>query len=118
MKRRAPEVAVYEGRHLAEIGDVKAAIAAFQNAQRLDPDIDLDPTTKIIEKDPQAVAQKFADLGASKRKIQEGDEPARKRDTDKALKAYGTLRSCCLHAPFIIHRTLPSHFRGHTRTSD
>jgi len=87
-KRRDTEVAVYEGRHLAEIGDVKAAIAAFQKAQRLDPDIDLDPTTKIIEKDPQAVAQKFADLGASKRKIQEGDELARKRDTDKALKAY------------------------------
>ena len=78
-KRRARAVAIYEGRHLAEKGDVKAAIDAFQKAQRLDPDIDLDPT---------AEAQKFADLAATKRKIQEGDELARKRDLDKAVNAY------------------------------
>jgi tetratricopeptide (TPR) repeat protein len=87
-KRRDTQIAVYEGRHLAEIGDVKSAIAAFQKAQRLDPDIDLDPTTKSIEKDPQAVAQKFADLGAPKRKLQEAFGLARLHDTDKALKAY------------------------------
>jgi len=83
-----PRFVVENGMRLAEGGDVKAAITAFQEAQGLDPDIDLDPTTKIIENDPQAVAQKLADLGASKRKILEGKELARKRETDKALQAY------------------------------
>ncbi|MGK7873235.1 MAG: WD40 repeat domain-containing protein [Xenococcaceae cyanobacterium] len=53
-----------EGKRLAQTDNLKAAIAIFRRAQQLDPDIDLNPETQeTIEKDPKAVALKWAALG-------------------------------------------------------
>jgi WD40 repeat protein len=49
-----------EGRKLAKEGNIKAAIASFQRVQKLDPNIDLNPETEAIDKDPKAVAELIA----------------------------------------------------------
>ena len=35
-------------------------IAAYKEVQQLDPEIDLNPDTETIDKDPKAVAEKWA----------------------------------------------------------
>ena len=56
-----------EGRGLAQKGDVKGAITAFRAAQRLDPDLELDPDTSTPAKDATVVALQFAIAGAESR---------------------------------------------------
>ncbi len=51
---------VEEGYYLAEEGQVEKAIALFKEAQQLDSEIDLDPDTEAIDKDPEAVARALA----------------------------------------------------------
>ncbi|MDJ0510131.1 MAG: TIR domain-containing protein [Crocosphaera sp.] len=51
---------VQEGRQLAQKGKIPEAIAKFSEAQKLNPDIDLDPSTETIDKDPQSVAENLA----------------------------------------------------------
>jgi tetratricopeptide (TPR) repeat protein len=65
------------GEHLARQGDVQRAIAAFKEAQKLNPNIDLDPLTNTIDQDPKAV--KKIDLG--RRLAQQGE-------IEEALQAY------------------------------
>ena len=48
-----------KGKKLAREGKVEEAIALFKEAQQLDPDIDLDPSTQVKDQDPQAVAEKL-----------------------------------------------------------
>ena len=50
---------VKEGERLAKEGKVEEAIALFKQAQQLNPDIDLNPDTEVIDKDPKAVAEKL-----------------------------------------------------------
>ena len=52
--------ALEEGERLARFGKVIEAIAAYKEAQQLDPEIDLNPDTAAIEKDPEAVARPLA----------------------------------------------------------
>ncbi len=49
-----------EGTALATEGKVEEAITVFTEAQKLKPDIDLNPDTEAIDKDPKAVAYNLA----------------------------------------------------------
>ncbi len=49
-----------EGKRLAKEGKVIEAIALYQEAQKLDPEVDLNPDTEAIDKDPEAVGQQLA----------------------------------------------------------
>ena len=51
---------VEQGEELARRGKVIEAIAIYKQAQQLDPDVDLNPETETIDKDPKAVARKLA----------------------------------------------------------
>ncbi len=48
------------GRELAKGGEVKEATAIFRRVLELEPDMDLDPDTKEIDNDPEAVARRLA----------------------------------------------------------
>ena len=75
---------VEEGAELAGRGDIEGAIAAFKEAQKLDPGVDLDPATPdIIDKDPQAVVRRLASA-----KIEEGAQLAGQGDIDGAIAAF------------------------------
>ena len=65
---------------LAEEGKVEEAIAAYQQAQQLDPEIDLNPETKNIDKDPQAVIK-----WAASAKVSEGVRLAREGKVEEAI---------------------------------
>ncbi|WP_143727734.1 nSTAND1 domain-containing NTPase [Moorena bouillonii] len=56
----AAQAKVLEGAILAIYGKIQKAISAYQEAQKLNPDIDLNPNTKEIDKDPKTVARKLA----------------------------------------------------------
>ncbi len=40
----------------SQLGKVQEAIAAYKEAQQLDPEIDLNPDTETIDKDPKTIA--------------------------------------------------------------
>ncbi|MDX2608033.1 MAG: hypothetical protein QNK16_06610 [Woeseiaceae bacterium] len=63
-KRDKSQQKLEEARELAYQGNIDGAIATFQAAQELDPDIDLDPDT--IEKDPVEAANRLATVWAPK----------------------------------------------------
>ena len=75
---------VRNGRELAEQGDVEGAIAAFQAAQKIAPNIDLDQETEIIEKDPGEVARQLA----APVKVRNGRELAEQGDVEGAIAAF------------------------------
>ena len=76
---------VQEGAELAGQGDIEGAIAAFKEAQKLDPGVDLDPATPdIIDKDPQVVAPHVAATA----KVKEGAELAGQGDIEGAIAAF------------------------------
>ena len=56
----AAQAKVIKGVILAINGKIKEAISAYQEAQKLNPDIDLNPYTEEIDKDPKTVAQQLA----------------------------------------------------------
>ena len=45
----AASAKVEEGQRRAEVGKVQEAIALFQEAQKLAPEIDLEPSTEVID---------------------------------------------------------------------
>ncbi|NEO73114.1 caspase family protein, partial [Moorena sp. SIO3H5] len=51
---------IQEGAILAREGKIKEAISAYQEAQKLNPDIDLNQDTEEIDKDPKIVAHLLA----------------------------------------------------------
>ncbi|NET40014.1 MAG: tetratricopeptide repeat protein, partial [Cyanothece sp. SIO1E1] len=75
---------VSEGRSLARNGDIEGAIALYQEALDLDPDIDLDSSTEILDSDPVVVAQKFS----APNKIKEGRRLVQAGDVEGAIAAY------------------------------
>ena len=77
----AASAKVENGAGLAEQGDIEGAIAAFTEAQKLDPEVDLDPATPEIDKNPQAVAQHLA----APAKVEKGAELAGQGDIEGAI---------------------------------
>src|SRR5262249_28668665 len=65
--------------------EIDKAIAAFQEAQKYDSKIDLDPRTRnTTGNDPKAVAQQLA----ARARVDEGWEEAREGEMDKAIAAF------------------------------
>ncbi|NEQ62374.1 MAG: hypothetical protein F6K53_35265, partial [Moorea sp. SIO4A1] len=56
----AAQAKVSQGGKLARKGKIKEAISTYQEAQKLNPDIDLNPNTREIDKEPKTVAQQLA----------------------------------------------------------
>ena len=63
---------------------MQEAIALFKEGQKLDPEIDLNPDTEIIDKDPKANVGKFAALA----KLNEGAWLATEGKVTEAIKLY------------------------------
>ncbi|MEQ8466956.1 nSTAND1 domain-containing NTPase [Coleofasciculus sp. E1-EBD-02] len=76
---------VGEGQRLALRGEVKEAIASYTQALEFDPEIDLNPDTEDeTEKEPKAVAHKFAAQG----KVEEGERLALRGEVKEAIASY------------------------------
>ncbi|MDJ0719776.1 MAG: tetratricopeptide repeat protein [Prochloraceae cyanobacterium] len=84
VKQLAAPVKVKEGERLAKEGKVEEAIAAYKQAQQLNSDIDLDPKTKAIDKDSNAVAIKWA----APAKVKEGERLAKEGQVTEAIATY------------------------------
>ncbi|NEO96506.1 MAG: tetratricopeptide repeat protein, partial [Moorea sp. SIO3G5] len=84
----AAQEKVKQGRRHAGEGKIQKAISAYQEAQKLYPDIDLNPKTKEIDKDPKTVAPYLAALEKAKKKVKQGRWHARKGKIQKAISAY------------------------------
>ncbi len=59
----------------SQLGKVQEAIAAYKEAQQLDPEIDLNPDTETIDKDPKTIALELgvpAKVEAGERRAKEG----------------------------------------------
>ncbi len=78
------KVKVKEGEKLAKEGKVKEAIAADQEVQQIDPEIDLNPDTEAIDKEPKAVDRKLAALA----KVKEGEKLAKEGKVKEAIATY------------------------------
>ncbi|MBE9039734.1 trypsin-like peptidase domain-containing protein [Oscillatoriales cyanobacterium LEGE 11467] len=75
---------VVKGERLARVGDVKAAAIEFQKALELDSDIDLNPKTKAIDKDPETVARYWA----ASAKLTQGNDLISQGNIKKAIAAF------------------------------
>ncbi len=75
---------VEQGTKLARGGKIQEAIALFQEAQKLNPEIDLNPYTEAIEKDPEAVARSLA----ASAKVWEGQRLAEFGKVQEAIALY------------------------------
>ena len=73
-----------EGIRLAKTGDVKAAVAIFRKAQKLNPEIDLNPETTTIDKEPEAVARKLSATA----KVKKGERLAKEGKVQEAIALY------------------------------
>ena len=82
------KVKVKEGQRLAIGGQVEEAIAVFKEAQKLDPNIDLNlnlnPNKEVSGEDPEAIAFVFAALG----KVEEAQGLARKGKVSEAIAVF------------------------------
>jgi tetratricopeptide (TPR) repeat protein/energy-coupling factor transporter ATP-binding protein EcfA2 len=72
---------LYEGQDLASAGKIDEAIMALQEAQNLEPGIDLDPYSEGIQNDPRAVAKHLA----AKSKIWTGYDLAKAGNIEEAI---------------------------------
>ncbi|NES80772.1 MAG: peptidase C14 [Moorea sp. SIO2B7] len=75
---------VEQGISLAIQGKIEQAISIYQEAQKLYPDIDLNPETEEIDKDPKTIAQCFAAQG----KVEQGISLAIQRKIEQAISIY------------------------------
>ncbi|NEP29186.1 tetratricopeptide repeat protein, partial [Moorena sp. SIO3I6] len=80
----AAPVKIQFGAILAEEGKIKEAISTYQEAQKLNPDIDLNPETEEKDKDPKIVAH----LLAAKGKVEQGRRLAMNREIEQAISVY------------------------------
>jgi tetratricopeptide (TPR) repeat protein len=83
-KKLVTPALVNQGREKAQDGDFDGAVAKFKQAQQLDPNIDLDPDTPVIDKNPQAVAKKLV----VKALIQQGEELAKQGNVKKGIEKF------------------------------
>ncbi|NEQ40988.1 MAG: hypothetical protein F6K40_34155, partial [Okeania sp. SIO3I5] len=77
-----------EGKNWAQEGNIEKAISLYEQAQKLEPEIDLDPDTETQETDPQLVAKKFAASGAASRKVTKGKILAQQGKIEEAISLY------------------------------
>ena len=78
-----------DGIRLAQRGEIDRAIAAFQEAQKYDSKIDLDPETRDTTKNiPKAVAQQLAARAKAQAKVDDGRRLAQRGEIDKAIAAF------------------------------
>ncbi|NES72517.1 MAG: hypothetical protein F6K24_48650, partial [Okeania sp. SIO2D1] len=75
---------IAEAKSKAEKGEIEAAISILKRAQELDGEIDLDPDTETIEKDPEIVAKKLAAPG----KVEDGKKLAEQGKIEEAISLY------------------------------
>jgi tetratricopeptide (TPR) repeat protein len=75
---------VWEGYDLASAGDLEKAILVWQEAQALDPGIDLNPYTEVIDKDPRIVANNLAATA----RVWKGSDLASRGDVEGAITAF------------------------------
>ncbi|MDJ0706536.1 MAG: hypothetical protein QNJ46_24970, partial [Leptolyngbyaceae cyanobacterium MO_188.B28] len=72
---------VTQGEAVAREGNVEEATSMFHQALEWNPDIDLDPETNTLDRDPEAVAQTIAAIEKGKRLAKEGE-------VDKAIAKF------------------------------
>ena len=72
---------VEEGEKLAEEGKVQEAIALYKEAQKLAPEIDLNPNTGAIDKEPKTIALELA----APAKVEEGKRLAKQGKVEEAI---------------------------------
>ncbi|NEO67538.1 MAG: hypothetical protein F6J98_47200, partial [Moorea sp. SIO4G2] len=75
---------IRQGMWLAKGGEIEEAISFYQEAQKFNSDIDLNPDTEEIDKDPKIVALQLA----ASPKIQAGEILARKGEIKEAISVY------------------------------
>ncbi|WP_424100358.1 caspase family protein [Moorena producens] len=75
---------VEQGWWLAREGKIEEAISVYQEAQKLNPDIDLNPKTREIDKDSKTVAL----LLAAQKKVKQGWWLAREGKIEEAISVY------------------------------
>ncbi|NER07497.1 MAG: hypothetical protein F6K17_35490, partial [Okeania sp. SIO3C4] len=75
---------INEGKNWAQEGNIEKAISLYEQAQKLDSEIDLDPNTETKETDPEAVANKFFASG----KVEEGERLAKEGKIDEAISIF------------------------------
>ena len=80
----AAQAKVNQGWSLAIEGKIKEAISVYQEAQKLNPDIDLNPKTREIDKDSKTVAL----LLAAQKKVKQGSMLAREGKIEEAISVY------------------------------
>ncbi|MBW4447826.1 MAG: hypothetical protein KME38_13390 [Spirirestis rafaelensis WJT71-NPBG6] len=74
----------FQGRELADKGDVDGAITKFKQAQKLDAKIDFDTDTDGVQNDPEKVAKELV----SEALVQQGREIVDKGDVDGAIAKF------------------------------
>ena len=75
---------VEQGVNLARQGKIEEALSAFSEAQKWQPDIDLDPNTEVVDNDPETVAYQLAAWS----KVLQGVNLAREGKIEEALSAF------------------------------
>ncbi|MDY6806166.1 MAG: hypothetical protein SXA11_20505, partial [Cyanobacteriota bacterium] len=83
-RRLAAKSKLREGVRKAEDGKVSEAIDLFQQAQKLEPDIDLNPNQKGEQIKPEKVARRLA----AKSKVREGVRKAEYGEIEKAISLF------------------------------
>ena len=73
-----------EREKLAKFGKVEEAIALYKEAQKLAPEIDLNPDTGAIDKEPKTIAPELAALS----KVEEGTKLAEFGKVQEAIALY------------------------------
>ena len=73
-----------EGKTLAQEGKISEALSIYKRAKKLQPDIDLNPNTKTIDKDPKVVANKFF----APTKLKQGENLAKEGEISEAISTY------------------------------
>ena len=81
-KQDISRILVAKGERLAEEGKVDEAVETYKKAQRIDPDLDLTPSTKTIDEKPEASALIIRGKELAKR----GDVPGAVAKFQKALE--------------------------------
>ena len=79
---------VKQGKDLAEEQKIPEAVVAYQAAQELVPEIDLNPKTEEVDRDPEILAQHLATRAAADAKLSAGSNLAQAGNIPEAIAAY------------------------------
>ncbi len=73
-----------EGRTLVKEGKISEALSIYKRAKKIEPGIDLNPSTAIIDKEPKVVVNKFW----APTKLKQGEDLAKEGKISKAISTY------------------------------